>query len=932
MTRTAATAAYLCALVAADVSAQAPPTRDTPDPRMAQGVPHLLATERAATLRDVTYALSLDVTAADSAVGTVTVRFTQRAAREVILDFRGRSVSRIVANGTALDAADTGVWNRAHVRVPRQYTRAGANQIELSFVAPIAAAGASIIRSRDATDGKDYLYTLLVPSDANLLFPCFDQPDLKARVTLRITAPRAWAVLANGAPVRSDTAAIAITHHFAETRPISTYLIAFAAGPYQTVSRMRSLATGASPKSVNMWVRASRLKEAEADSLIAMNTQALQWLGDWFGVRYPFGKYDFLLAPAFPFGGMEHPGAVFYNEQSFIYRERPTASQLLGRQATIFHEVAHQWFGDYVTMQWFDDLWLKEGFATYMAAKMQAAITPAAAPWKTFYLRNKPVAYGTDATAGTTPVWQELDNLEQAKSNYGPIVYNKAPGILRQLDYLVGPQSFQRGVRRFLAEHPYGNATWRDLLGSISRTSGRDLTAWGSQWILRPGMPIVEQSLSVSAGRITNLTLSQRPAQPTLSGTEAWPMRLSLLLYYTDAPPVRIPVEFATRTAVVRAAHGRRSPAFVFANDNDFGYAIVLPDSASVSWLEQNVGTVKDDLLRAMLWGAMWDLVREARLSPMRYAAAAMRALANERDEEIASRLIGRVAVAIAAYGGEGARVAQQPVFETLLLQGASDTTLSYGLRKQRFDAFVGSARTAAALQQLDAWLDADSAAGLPLRAPSRWSIVTRLVSNGFATAGQRLAAEATRDSTSEGRRLRFVAGAASPDAATKRDYFMRWFADSTLNEEWVTSSLGAFHDTEQGALTQSFLIPSLDTLAWIQRNRRIFFLGSWLGAAIGGQSSPESLRMIDAWLTAHPTLAPDLRRKVLQARDGLERTVRIRQRFSAERVSVAKVVQGGERGAWRARRLAGTNDAPRWCSAGSRLQMVSVSSAAAGL
>jgi aminopeptidase N len=887
-------AALLLALAARTGAAQsaaalAPPSdsRWKPDARLAPGVPHVLAVERAATLRDVRYALSLDVTRTDTATGSVVVRFSQRRAREVILDFRGLGVSRIVANGQSLPSNDTSVWNRAHLRIPSSHTRAGVNEIEITFASPIAAAGASIIRSRDAADGQEYLYTLLVPSDANLLFPCFDQPDLKARVTLSVTAPRRWSVLANGAAVRIDSASVtAATHRFAETQPISTYLIAFAAGPYARVSQARALASGAPETKVSMWVRASRLKEAEADSLIASNTQALRWLGDWFGVPYPFGKYDFLLAPVFPFGGMEHPGAVFYNEQSFIYRERPTASQLLGRQATIFHEVAHQWFGDYVTMQWFDDLWLKEGFATYMAAKMQAAIAPASTPWKTFYLRNKPVAYGTDATAGTTPVWQALDNLEQAKSNYGPIVYNKAPGILRQLNYLVGERNFQRGIRRFLTEHPYGNATWRDLLQAVGAASGRDLTSWGAQWILRPGLPIVEQDVATSGGRITRLTLRQRAAQPALSGTGAWPMRLSLLLYYADAPAVRIPVEFSTRSTVVAAARGRRAPDVIFANDGDYGYAIVLPDSASVSWLERNVSTVKDDLQRAMLWGALWDLVREARLSPARYVTAALRALPVERDEQIAATLITRVGVAIGRYGSDALVQAQQPMFERLLLSGASDTTLTYGQRKSHLDALIGSARTPDALSRIDQWLDRDSAAGLPLRAPTRWAIVQRLAARGYVTAGDRVAAEATRDSSSEGQRQQFVAGAAAPDAANKRAYFTRWFGDSTLNEEWVTSSLRTFHDPEHAANTQAFLVPSLDTLPWIQRNRRIFFLGAWLSAAIGGQSSPEALRSIDEWLAAHPALAPDLRRKVLQARDELERTIRIRRVFAESRLS----------------------------------------------
>jgi aminopeptidase N len=844
------------------------------------GVSAELASYRAQRLSDVRYALALDVTGRDTATGRVTVRFARRGDGEVILDFRGHAIDRIQVNGVALDPRKPGVWNRAHIRVPAGLLRAGRNAITLAFSTPIAPAGASIIRARDATDGADYLYTLLVPSDANLLFPCFDQPDLKARVTLSVTAPPSWKVLGNGRVVGRDSTASRSTHRFAETRPLSSYLIAFAAGPWNVVTRNVVIKPGGAPEPVSLWTRASRAVEAEHDSIITMNARALAWLGDWFGTPYPFDKYDALLAPAFPFGGMEHPGAVFYNEESFIYRERPTGSQLLGRQATVYHEVAHQWFGDYMTMRWFDDLWLKEGFATYMAARMQASLDPASNAWKTFYLRNKPVAYGTDATAGTTPVWQRLANLDQAKSNYGPIVYNKAPGVLKQLDYTVGATAFQTGVQSFLKTHAYGNASWRDLLRSIGTAAGRDLTSWGAAWILRPGMPIVEQQVELSGGRIARLRLTQRPAQPSVSGPGPWPIATQIVLFYENREPTHIPVTLDSTTTTVTAAAGLPAPAFVFANAGDHAHALVLPDAASVRWLEGNVLRVKDDLLRAMLWGSLWDLVREARLSPARYAGLALAHLAGEPDEQVATGLVGRVSTALARYLPTAQRDSLLPIAERAFLAGAADTTTPYGVRKAQLDAVIGLAQSPAALARLDGWLRGDTATGLPLRAPTRWAIVTRLVARDAPTAAARLAEEARRDSTTEGKRLAFVAGAARGTGETKQEYFHRWFADRELNEEWVTSSLRAFHDPEQRALTRQYLVPALDTLPWIQANRRIFFLGSWLGATIGGQTDAEALRIIDGWLAAHPALPLDLRQKILQTRDELERTVAIRRAF----------------------------------------------------
>ncbi len=871
--RLVATALLTCA-ASATLRAQSP-TLTGP------GVSAELARRRQAQISDVAYDLALRVSAGDTAVGRVTVSFTQRVRGDVVLDFRGLSVSDGRINGSAW-ADVAAAWNTHHLVIPAARLRLGRNSVEVAFATPVAQAGASIIRNRDATDGNVYLYTLLVPSDANLLFPCFDQPDLKAKVRLSLTTPSAWRVLANGAQIGADTTGALVTHRFAETQRLSTYLIAFAAGPWASVTRAVATTTKAAPVPVSLWMRQSRKAEAESDTLIEMNARALRWLGDWFGIPYAFDKFDALLAPAFPFGGMEHPGAVFYNEESFIYRERPTISQLLGRQATTFHEVAHQWFGDYLTMRWFDDLWLKEGFATYMAARMQADLEPSSNAWKTFYLRNKPVAYATDATAGTTPIWQQLGNLDQAKSNYGPIVYNKAPGVLKQLEYLVGAAAFQRGVQDFLRAHAYGNGTWRELLGSVGRAAKRDLTPWGRAWMLRPGMPLVEQRLTVRHGVVQRLALVQRAAQPALSGRGAWPLKVQLLLYYANKPAVRLPVEMRGDTTIVTAAAGRPAPDFVFANEGDYGYAIVLPDSMSVQWLEQHIGRVDDDFLRAMLWGSLWDLVREARLSPTRYADMVLRELPKERDEQITGTLVGRLATVIGRYADSTAREALLARAEPLLLRGAADSARSYGQRKAQLDAVIGLARSRASLQRLDGWLDRDSVAGLALRAPTRWSIVTRLVSRAAPSAPSRLAAEARRDSTSEGQRQAFVADAARPDSANKQALFARWFTDAALNEEWVTSSLRSFHDGDQSAITKRYLVPALDTLPWIQQNRRIFFLGSWLGATIGGQHDAEALLQIDRWLAAHPTLAADLRQKIRQSRDELERTVRIRMAFGA--------------------------------------------------
>lgn len=841
------------------------------DSLMGRGIPAELARYRAQRIRDVRYELVLSVSDADTAKGRVTVRFVRARAGDLILDFRGPQLARVRVNGRLTSEHE---FNGAHLRIPARLLRPGGNTVEAEFSALIAASGASIIRVRDPVDKRPYLYTLLVPSDANQLFPCFDQPDLKAKVTLTLTTPLEWLALSNGIRVKSDTTSRGLVHSFRETEPISTYLIAFAAGPWAELQ-----ATG-TKKPIKMYVRQSRLREVDADSIIHANDRAATWLEGYFATPFPFQKLDVVLAPAFPFGGMEHPGAIFYSEERFVFRERPTLPQRLGRTATVYHEVAHQWFGDLVTMRWFDDLWLKEGFATYMGAKMQDALDPEAQSWKTFYLRNKPVAYAVDVTEGTTPVWQQLANLDQAKSNYGAIVYNKAPSVLKQLNYLVGDSAFRSGLQRFVRQYGYANATWRELLASVATASNRSLSAWGESYILRPGMPVIEQRLTIRDGRVASLLLVQRPARP-LSGEKPWPIKTEVLVQWDASEIQRIPLTLVAETTAVNEVVGRAAPQFVFANANDNAYALVLLDPGSVNTLERELGGVSDSFLRAMLWGAMWDLVREALLAPDRYLRAALRALPAERDEQLVSTLLTRITRTVTAYLGDVQKSAYLPDVERALLAGANDRSKPYGIRKAHLDAFVRVAGSEPGLSTLDALLDSVSVAGDTLRAPTRWSIVTRLVSRGAPGALTRLNAESERDQSAEGLRRAFVAKAAQPDSIVKAQYFSRYFSDAQLNEDWATSSLDAFNAVESQSLTRPYLVPALDSLAWIQQNRRIFFLGSWIGAFLEGQTEQDALNTVRAFLSDRPRLAPDLRAKILQAVDELERTVRVRKAFA---------------------------------------------------
>ena len=474
-------------------------------------------------------------------------------------------------------------------------------------------------------------------------------------------------------------------------------------------------------------------------------------------------------------------------------------------------------------------------------------------------------------------MWQELENLDLAKSNYGPIVYNKAPSILKQLNFLVGDTAFRAGVHTFLTRHAYANATWRDLLAAVEEASGTPLQRFGEQYILRAGMPVVDTELEVAGDRIRSLRLVQRPARALPNDPGGWwPGRVRVRLAYHDRDDVVLPVTFAGAATMVEGAAGLPAPDYVWSNDGDFGYGLFLLDDRSAARVASEVGTTTDDLLRAQLWGALWDRVREGRMPAARFVEAAIRELPRERDEQIADAVLGRASTALTLYMDDAAGVA--PAWERLLLARADDAALPYGMRKASLDALVGTARTDAGRAVLRDYLAGRRTFdGKLVQQPTRWAIVGALAALGEPNPRALIAAEAARDTSSESARRAFVAGAAVPTAATRAEYFRRYLDDPQLNEEWAMASLGAFNDPAHAPLALPHLRASLDRLEWIRENRRIFFLPRWVNAFIGGQTTPEALAVVDRFLAENPRLPLDIRRKVLQARDELERTVRIR-------------------------------------------------------
>ncbi len=853
------TLAVFSLLLAGNVMAATPP----------EGIPRELARQRAAQLSDLRYQLRFTLAPhATSTSGHEELTFRSNSSAAVLLDFREGTVTTLSVNGKRIPAK----IENGHIELPGGAIQPGENTLSIDFTAPVATAGKAITRFEDKDDNTEYLYTLFVPMDAEMAFPSFDQPDLKGRFRLELTAPENWTVISN-TPIdsQSGSAAGQRVTTFLETRPISTYLFAFAAGPFRRVHD--------TPGLPGLYVRQSQVKKAEAEAPEVQQTAArgIEYLSNFFAQPFPFPKYDMVLIPGFAYGGMEHAGATFLREESVLFRSAPTHSDHLNRQILILHELTHQWFGDLTTMRWFDDLWLKEGFAQYMAYQALAALQPNEHIWKRFYLSIKPAAYAIDSTKGTTPIYQDIGNLKDAKSAYGAIVYSKAPGVIKQLAFVLGEEKFRRGLRLYLEEHAYGNAEWSDLVRAFERVSGKSLQDWAAMWIRHRGMPQVDVAWSCDAQhRIDHFALTQRDV---LGEGGVWPIAMQVLLAYPNGAPTRLRAQLNTPSADLPEAIAKPCPQYVFLNDQDYAYGRFLLDERSRKAVIEHLGSVSDVFDRALLWGSLWDSVREAEWVPLEFLDLALRLLPAETDEQLTQSLIGHVDTGLHRYVSSAVREKIAPRVEVL----AAERMLHSSDRDFRIIWFRGLRSIAESPQgraQLKDILSGKLAVpGVELRPLDRWTILTALIALNDPEADALLATEEKRDHTGDGMKYAYMAEAARPDAASKQKYFNDYLHDPSRPEDWIAQSLGAFNYWNQSQLTLPYLKPALEALPQIKRDRKIFFLLGWLNAFIGGQQSAAAQSQVRQFLADAP-LDKDLELKILEVSDELDRTVKIRQRY----------------------------------------------------
>ncbi|MDI1243058.1 MAG: M1 family aminopeptidase [bacterium] len=1005
---------FLLVFVALSVSAfaQVPPIEP--------GVSQELAEWRAVRYSEVQYKLNLTLEKMSPVLkGTVEIKLQYAAEacaecppRFIVLDWRKirgheekSTISNVTLNGAAASVSPSLTVGHAQPDAQaRASARAisglkyeerdehlifadgvvmGENVIKLDFTSPILPSGSAITRYVDKEDGSEYLYSLFVPSDASTAFPVFDQPDIKAKFSLIIRAPFEWHVIGNSAQTYEqrlidsakppDDLKLSKLRVFAETKPISTYVFAFAAGPFEKVSEPGAVATGFLPATdarnpvatapgSDIYVRKSQAAKFKphAAEVARLNREAIKYFEEYFDYKFPFPKYDLVLIPEFPFGGMEHAGATFLREASIIFPQEPTKNDHISRATLIFHEAAHQWFGDTVTMRWFDDLWLKEGFATFTAYKAMEKIMPEMNEWKVFYERVKQAAYQTDSTKGTTPIYQEIKNLSAAKSAYGNIVYNKAPAFLRQAEFYLGEDKFKAAVRAFLKKHEFRNAGWEDLVKEFETASGKDLKDWANVWVKERGLPVFrvgESNFGFDPSELRKKeTVTFGVAQQNSNNVEAnkpvenvlfWREKAKLLLVTSDSKTeVRelniIPSTWSFGDQKISGTFdARRGVKLIFPNYQDYGYGIFLLDDRSRDYVLKNIQNEKDPFLRSMMWGALWDSVREGELDPREYVELVVRVQSSnfslfpagkERsagnggqakactlncdDESTTALLLNRVGTAMNYYLSEPGAVAtgfrsgtgtKNPVatapgsdlVEEMLITGMRNSP-TLGQRITYYRALLNIASSEKARNVLKAMLKGGNLSGsegvssppnrntlptgrvsasIPIKTKDKFDIVTRLLILNDPEAPKLLADLEKAETGDDAKRYAYAAKAGIGTAENKAKYWNDFVNNKEISESWIEAAFGPWNSIRHSDLTLPYLQKALQELPNHKRNRKIFFVNGWLGAFIGGQRSEEALAIVNKFLADNPNVDNDLRLKILENVDVIERAVKIRQK-----------------------------------------------------
>lgn len=846
------------------------------------------AVERAALITVDTYRISLDLTDGNGGPGertfrsTTTVAFDALPGADTFIDIAADTVHRATLNGRELDISgydeSTGIT---------LVGLAEHNELVVDADCRYSNTGEGLHRFVDPVDNEVYLYSQFETADAKRMFACFDQPDIKAAFDVSVRAPEHWQVISNAAPLSVEDG----VHTFATTPRMSTYLVALIAGPYAKWTDTYIDEHGEIP--LGIFCRATLAQYMDAERLFTQTKQGFGFYHKHFGVPYAFGKYDQLFVPEFNAGAMENAGAVTFIED-YVFRSKVTRASCERRAETVLHEMAHMWFGDLVTMRWWDDLWLNESFATFASVLCQSEATEFTEAWTSFANAEKSWAYRQDQLPSTHPVAADIPDLAAVEVNFDGITYAKGASVLKQLVAYVGLDNFMAGLRDYFKTHAFSNATFDDLLAALETASGRDLSDWGQQWLKTTGLNTLRADFDVDAdGRFTRFAILQSGAQP--GGGETRVHRLAVGIYDDDGSGKLVRVrreelDVAGPTTEVQALQGVSRGKLVLVNDDDLTYCSLRLDQHSLQTALERIADIAEPLPRTLVWSAAWEMTRDAELKARDFVTLVSGGVQAETEIGVAQRLLQQAQTALGSYAEpDWAREHGWPAFDDRLLELAraaepgSDRQLAY---VNALCASVLSERHTAVLSQL---LETDPAElglkGLAVDTDLRWRIVTALAAAGVVDADGPetpfIDTEVQRDPTAAGKRNAAKASAARPQLRVKEDAWTKVIEDDTLPNVVGRSIIAGITAPGQGELLKPFTpryfaaIPGV----WARRSSEVAQTVV-IGLYPSWDISDDGLAAADEFL-ADPDVPPPLRRLVLEGRAEVERALHA-QRFDA--------------------------------------------------
>lgn len=823
-----------------------------------EGIPYELATLRKSQLSDINYYLAFNIPEQVEEPISSQLDISLQLHETIyplILDFNEQAdrITSVRINEKEIPVRH----EKEHLIIAPEYLAEGLNTVSIVFLA------GELSLNRN----EDYLYTLLVPDRASTVFPCFDQPDLKATYQLEITAPRSWKVLAGAPKEHAEEKGAFTTHHFAQTELMSTYLFSFVAGAFQD--------TIVNPGKFDMRLLYRETDEnkihASITPIFNQHQDALAFLEDYTAYPFPFEKMDFATIPGFQYGGMEHVGAIQYRESSLFLDSTATESRKLSRAKLIAHETSHMWFGDLVTMKWFDDVWLKEVFANFMADKIVNPAFPEIDHELSFILNHYPRAYGEDRTKGANPIRQQLGNLKDAGSLYGAIIYNKAPIMMNQLESLIGKEALRSGLQEYLKTFANDNADWNDLISILDKKTDHDLKSWSNTWTSHSGRPVISENLVVENGKINTLELRQQAED---GSTNTWQQTFSIGLVYPDTIKT-VRVNMTGKSTPVKAVSGWPEPQSIIYNYNGMGYGVFPVDPAHLEFIPQ----IKNDVARTYSLINIYENALNGIVAPEQAYKILLEALVTENNELILNRISGEISHLFWNYLTADQRKREQVLLEDLAWK-QMQRDVAPNMKKTFFGLFrsvAWSEKGKARLYQI--WSKKITIDGLRLNEDDYTSVAMTLALFGHENTTTILEqAKAALKNPDKIKRFEFIVPALSADVTVRDQFFNSLkLAQNREKESWVLSALGYLNHPLRQDTSIRYLGSSLELLQEIQKTGDIFFPKGWLSATIGQYTSEEAYGILQEFLEAHPNFNPILLNKLYQASDDLYRNHELR-------------------------------------------------------